>query len=123
MVVEIQPGSPAEGCATRTVKTVLGEEGCRANERCLHYPGFQVATTNTATSRSSAPIGLMQQVLTVRRRRTLQLAGKRVVLLSGSHQRILLPGGRRRPGQAKAYPFMTPIFGEGECSTLAREAA
>lgn len=61
------------------------------------------------------PIGLMQRVRDeCGDVGTFQLAGKQVVLLSGSHaNEFFFRAGDDDLDQAKAYPFMTPIFGEG----------
>lgn len=61
------------------------------------------------------PIGLMQRVRDeCGDVGTFQLAGKQVVLLSGSHaNEFFFRAGDDDLDQAKAYLFMTPIFGEG----------
>lgn len=61
------------------------------------------------------PIGLMQRVRDeCGDVGTFQLTGKQVVLLSGSHaNEFFFRAGDDDLDQAKAYPFMTPIFGEG----------
>ncbi|BCI85285.1 hypothetical protein NIIDMKKI_04910 [Mycobacterium kansasii] len=71
------------------------------------------------------PIGLMQRV----RDECgdvgwFQLADKHVVLLSGAKaNEFFFRSSDDELDQAQAYPFMTPIFGKGWCSTPAPNAA
>lgn len=71
------------------------------------------------------PIGLMKRV----REECgdvgwFQLAGKQVVLLSGAEaNEFFFRSTDSELNQAEAYPFMTPIFGEGVVSTPTPNAA
>ncbi len=96
------------------VKLVLAEEGMLAKELLYHPP--VALCRRFVTEEFYDPICPDAPVRgrIVRETSISQLAGKQVVKLSACTPTNLLPGGRRRPGPAKAYLFMTPdLLGEG----------
>lgn len=110
-------GGPAEGCARAPSEASTGRRGDAGLMSAVALPrvsGGHDEHGHLEEFRTD-PIGLMQRVRDeCGDVGTFQLAGKQVVLLSGSHaNEFFFRAGDDDLDQAKAYPFMTPIFGEG----------
>ena len=121
--IEVEPEAPLKDAAAERHQLKLEKTECRHDvrvgrataERAPRPPGRRGGAHGHLEELRTDPIGLMQRV----REEcgdvgTFRLADKDVVLLSGAEaNEVFFRAPDEDLDQAEAYPFMTPIFGEG----------